>query len=161
MYLHVHCSRMALIVCLPWYPSVHRSDDNTSYNAQGYEWAACGTGDGPPLPASATPRVRYSQGPPLPGGRHSNFRNHLIFSHLHWNFKHLITLFCFICLYRRVRWIRKALQSSNNKVIYQDILPALADATDDLSMSCHERRAGVAIAWERHISDSCISSLND
>jgi len=32
----------------------------------------------------------------------------------------------------------------NNKIKYQDILTALADETNDLSMPCHEQRTGAA-----------------
>src|SRR6218665_1448431 len=35
-----------------------------------------------------------------------------------------------------------AVKSGNNKIEYQDILTALADATNDLSMPCHEQRMG-------------------
>jgi len=34
----------------------------------------------------------------------------------------------------------------DNKIIYQDILTALADATNDLYMPCHELRTGIASA---------------
>ena len=37
-----------------------------------------------------------------------------------------------------------AIKSGNNKIIYQDILTALAGATNDLSMPCHEQRTGDA-----------------
>ena len=37
-----------------------------------------------------------------------------------------------------------AVNSGNNKIIYQDILTALADATNDLTMLCHELRIGAA-----------------
>src|SRR6218665_3152354 len=33
-----------------------------------------------------------------------------------------------------------AVKSGNNKIIHQDSLTALANATNDLSMPCHERR---------------------
>ena len=36
-----------------------------------------------------------------------------------------------------------AVKSGNNKIKYQDILPGLANATNDLSMPCHEQRTGV------------------
>ena len=38
-----------------------------------------------------------------------------------------------------------AVKSGNNKIIYQNILTALADANNDLSMHCHEQRTGAAI----------------
>jgi len=41
-----------------------------------------------------------------------------------------------------------AVKSGNNKMIYQDILTALADATNDLSMPYHEQRTGAATACE-------------
>ena len=41
---------------------------------------------------------------------------------------------------------RPGSHSGNNKIIYQDILTALADATDDLSMPCHEQRTGAVTA---------------
>ena len=37
-----------------------------------------------------------------------------------------------------------AVKSGNNKIIYEDILTALADAANDLSMPCHEQRTGAA-----------------
>jgi len=39
-----------------------------------------------------------------------------------------------------------AVKGGNNKIIYRpkDILTALADATNDLSMPCHEQRSGAA-----------------
>jgi len=36
-----------------------------------------------------------------------------------------------------------AVISGNNKIIYQDILTALADATNDQPMPCHEQRPGL------------------
>src|SRR6218665_1403414 len=45
-----------------------------------------------------------------------------------------------------------AVKSGNNKIKYQDILAALADATDDLSVPCHEHRTGAATAKNVHIS---------
>ena len=36
------------------------------------------------------------------------------------------------------------MKSGNNKIIYLDILTALADATNDLSMPCNEQRTGDA-----------------
>jgi len=38
-----------------------------------------------------------------------------------------------------------AVKNGNNKIIYQDILTALADATNGLPMPCHEQRTGAAI----------------
>jgi len=35
-----------------------------------------------------------------------------------------------------------AVKGGNNEIIYQDILTALADATNDLSMPCHEQWTG-------------------
>ena len=37
-----------------------------------------------------------------------------------------------------------AVKSGNNKIIYPAILAALAEVTNDLSMTCHEQRAGSA-----------------
>src|SRR6218665_3537360 len=37
-----------------------------------------------------------------------------------------------------------AVKSGNNKIIHQDILNALSDETNDLSMPCHEQRTGAA-----------------
>src|SRR6218665_1366387 len=37
-----------------------------------------------------------------------------------------------------------AVNSGNNKIKYQDILTALVDVTNDLSMPCHEQQTGVA-----------------
>jgi len=39
-----------------------------------------------------------------------------------------------------------AVKSGNNKIRYTDILTALADATYDLSTSCHEQQTGAATA---------------
>src|SRR6218665_3440642 len=38
-----------------------------------------------------------------------------------------------------------AVKSSNTKIIYQDILTALADATNDLFMPCLEQRTGAPL----------------
>src|SRR6218665_2706967 len=40
-----------------------------------------------------------------------------------------------------------AVKSGNNKIMYQDIATAPSDATNDLSMPCHEQRNGAAIAF--------------
>jgi len=41
-----------------------------------------------------------------------------------------------------------AVKGGNNKIIYEDILTALADATNDLSMPCHEQRTGPSTGCE-------------
>ena len=44
-------------------------------------------------------------------------------------------------------------KSGSNKIIYHDISSALADATNDLSMPCHEQRTDAAAgfaSWIRH-----------
>ena len=40
-----------------------------------------------------------------------------------------------------------AVKSCNNKIIYQDIFIALADADNDLSMPCHKQRTGAATVF--------------
>jgi len=50
-----------------------------------------------------------------------------------------------------------AVKSCNNKIIYKDILTARADATNELSMPCHEQRTGAATA-DRPLSNECIWS---
>jgi len=47
-----------------------------------------------------------------------------------------------------------AVISGKNRIIYQDILTALADAANDLSMPCHEHWAGTATA--RNASSSIL-----
>ena len=39
-----------------------------------------------------------------------------------------------------------AVKSGSSKIIYQDILTAITDATNDLPMPCHEQRTGAATA---------------
>src|SRR6218665_2172267 len=39
-----------------------------------------------------------------------------------------------------------AVKSGNTKIIHQDILNALAEETNDLSMPCHEQRTGATTA---------------
>ena len=43
---------------------------------------------------------------------------------------------------------RPAVKSGNNKITYKDIWTALPDATNDLSMPCHEQQTGAATARE-------------
>jgi len=45
-----------------------------------------------------------------------------------------------------------AVKSSNNKIIYQDILIAIAGATNALSMPCREQRTGTATAFLQFIA---------
>jgi len=40
-----------------------------------------------------------------------------------------------------------ATKSGNNKIIYQDILIAVANVINDLSVPCHEQRTGAATDW--------------
>ena len=40
-----------------------------------------------------------------------------------------------------------AVKSGNNNIIYQNILIALAYATNDLSMPCHGQRTGAATGY--------------
>ena len=42
------------------------------------------------------------------------------------------------------KYLRLAVKSGNNKIIYQDILTALADEANDLLAPCHEQRTGAA-----------------
>src|SRR6218665_3050451 len=59
------------------------------------------------------------------------------------------------------KFLRPGSQSGrpNNKIIYQDILTTLVHETNDLSMPCHEKRAGAAIVRAEPrsiISISCV-----
>ena len=49
-----------------------------------------------------------------------------------------------------------AVKSGNNEIIYQDILTALADETNDLSMPCHDQRAGLVAT----VRDSCLRQIS-
>jgi len=42
------------------------------------------------------------------------------------------------------KYLCLASKSGNNKIIYQDILTAIADATNDLSMPCHKQQTDSA-----------------
>jgi len=43
-------------------------------------------------------------------------------------------------------------KSRNSKILYQDNLTALADATNDLPKPCHEQRLSPLVVVTRHIS---------
>jgi len=44
-----------------------------------------------------------------------------------------------------------AVKSGNNKIIYQDISTALTDATNDLSVPCHDQLTGAATAQKAQV----------